>query len=737
MKHYVNKCFKWCICLVLLCLFFITAKTLSDFSSPASAFRSVRSDAGKLQILARDGKLLDLSYHDRWNNNDILSLHQIPELMTHAFIISEDKRFFEHHGVDWVARGSAIWQRLIENKASRGASTITEQVVRMFHPRKRSYWSKWIEGLEAISLEFSVSKADILEFYLNQVPYSSNRRGVQQAARFYFNRDVNTLNTKEMLALTILVRAPSKFDLYDGRVKIEDSINRLAEKLVANKLLDTEAAENLSKYDLQLNAESLPVPAFHFVDFFKGHGDGQQLWNSSRIITTLDSNLQQFVTDLLESRLKLLSAKNINNAAAIVIDNTTHEILAWVSVGSRCKATGNKASGCMIDMVTSPRQPGSALKPFLYAAALEKGWNATTVIEDSPYSEMVGKGIKHFHNYSNTYYGKVRLRAALGNSLNIPALHTINYVTPEHYLNILHNLEFENLRKGADFYDDGLALGNGEVSLLELARAYVTLANRGIYEPLRITFYNDAPTEKKRIYSEEVSSLIGNILSDPWARNLEFGRSSVLNLPTQTAVKTGTSTDYRDAWAMGYNYRYTAGIWMGNTDYSPTDGITGSLGPSLALRSIFNELTKNSQTAPLFLSPRLEARDVCLDAEDSERQKPDCPSYTEYFIYGKDISPANKTLVIDNKIRILRPDNGLEMAFDPRIPPDKQAFEMRLSGVNDSDEVEWIIDGKKSSKMTGSKFLWQTAKGKHTAEAIVWRGGEVIATTEQKSFIVK
>jgi penicillin-binding protein 1C len=736
MKRYAKKCLKWCLCVLFICLVLVISKTFADFLLPSVAFNSVRSDAGNLQILARDGKPLEFSYHNQWNTNDQLALHQLPELLAHAFVLSEDKRFFEHQGVDWAARGNALWQRITENKSSRGASTITEQVVRMLHPRKRNYWSKWIEGLEAIALESSISKADILEFYLNQVPYSSNRRGVQQAARYYFNRDVNTLNTKEMLALTVLVRAPSKFDLYNSKVKLDDSIRRLAETLEEKKLLDHESVENLDKYDLQLNAQTLPVPAFHFVDFFKGH-NGQQLWNSSRITTTLDSHLQKFVTDLLESRLKSLSAKNINNASAIVIDNATHEILAWVSVGSRCKETNNKASGCMIDMVTSPRQPGSALKPFLYAAALEKGWSAATVIEDAPYSEMVGRGIKHFHNYSNTYYGKVRLRATLGNSLNIPALHTINYVTPEHYLNILHNLEFQNLRKGADFYDDGLALGNGEVSLLELARAYVTLANRGVYEPLRVTFYNDAPNEKRRIYSEEVSSLIGNILSDPWARNLEFGRSSILNLPTQTAVKTGTSTDYRDAWAMGYNYRYTVGIWMGNTDYSPTDGITGSLGPSLALRSIFNELTKNSQTASLFLSPKLEARDICVDVEDDERQKPNCPTYTEYFIPGKDVSVANKSAEPDNKIRILRPDNGLEMAFDPRIPPEKQAFEMRLSGMLESDEVEWVIDGVKSSKVNGSKFLWPTAKGKHTAEAIVWRNGEVIATTDRKSFVVK
>lgn len=733
---YVGKFLKWFRRLLIIVVVVFIGKTALDFTSPYKNFHSIRSDAGNLQILDRDGKPLTFSYQNQWNTYDNIALHEIPELLQQAFIAAEDKRFFEHHGVDWLARGNALWERIKHGRTSRGASTITEQVVRMLHPRKRSYWSKWIEGLEAIALETQVGKADIFEFYLNQVPYSSNRRGVIQAARFYFGRDVNTLSTKEMLALAVLVRAPSKFDLYDGKVQIEDSINRLASTLAQRNILDAQSVLSLKKYDLVLSSTKLPVQAFHFVDYVREHTGSEAAWNQSKIVTTLDGNLQQFIEGLLENRLKSMSSKNINNAAAIVIDNKTHEILAWVSVGSKCKKTDNQASGCKIDMVTVPRQPGSALKPFLYGAAMEKGWTAATIIDDSPYSDSVGKGIHHFHNYSNTYYGKVTLRTALGNSLNIPALHTINYVTPEKYLSILQTLGFKSLTRSADFYDEGLALGNGEVSLFELAQAYSAIANRGIFEPLKITFYRDAPSEKKRIYSDEISSLIGNILSDPWARNLEFGRSSVLNLPTQTAVKTGTSTDYRDAWAMGYNHRYTVGIWMGNTDYTPTDGITGSLGPALALRAIFNELTKNSETAPLYLSPKLVAKDVCIKPEDTERKNPDCARHTEYFVPQEEekksaVAPAS------DKINIFRPANGMEMAVDPRIPPKKQVFEMRLSGALETDEVEWIIDDKKHNRTTGTKFLWPTEKGKHYVEAIVWRGSKILLKTEKHLFNVK
>ncbi len=733
MKQRFVKFFKKFSQALLLVFIVLLVKTIIDFKLPYKDFRSINSDSNNLQILDRDGQPLSFSYQNRWNNYDNIPLHEIPELLQQAFIISEDKRFFRHHGVDWLARSSALWQHMWRDKNSRGASTITEQVVRMLYPQKRSYWSKWIEGLEAIALEMQVGKIDILEFYLNQVPYRSNRRGIVQAARFYFNRDLKTLNTKEILTLVVLVRAPSKFDPYAKKVQINESINRLANALVESKVLDKESFENLKKYDLTLDSSKLPIQAFHFVDYVRRNMKNIPA-NENKIVTTLNGNLQNFTQELLETRLKSLSSKKINNAAALIVDHQTHEILAWVSVGSNCKKTNNEAAGCKIDMVTVGRQPGSALKPFLYAAALEKGWTAATIIDDSPYSENIGKGIHNFHNYSHTYYGKVSLRNALGNSLNIPALHTANFVTPKKYLAILQDLGFQNLEQSADFYGEGLALGNGEVSLFELVRAYSVFANHGKLEPLKITFYQDFLSKQKQIYSDEIASLIGNILSDPWARGLEFGRTSILNFPAQTAVKTGTSTDYRDAWALGYNNRYVVGVWMGNIDYIPTDGITGSIGPSLSLRSIFNELEKNSDSAPLYLSPKLIAKDICVNIEDRESKNPRCATYTEYFIAN---SKEESPIKIVQNIEIFRPAQGLEMAIDPRIPLEKQMFEMRVSGILESDEVEWFIDNKKYLKILGSKFLWQIQKGKHSVKAVIWRDQKEFYSTSQNSFTVK
>ena len=710
----------------------IIGKTASDFTWQYDVFRSVYSDSSKLQILDREGKPLTFLYQNRWNTYDSISLHDLPELLPQAFVAAEDKRFYEHLGVDLYARATALWQMIWSGDNSRGASTITEQVVRILHPRKRSYWSKWIEGLEAIALEKQTSKADLLEFYLNQVPYASNRRGVVQAAKFYFDRDVSTLSTKEILALAVLVRAPSKFDLYTDTVSIEESITRLAKTLADRGQLNLSSYNLIKDSKLTLKPPALPVDAFHFIDYVRTHSENQ-VGDNNKITTTLDADLQQFTQRLLENRLKSLSSKNINQAAALIVNHQTHEVIAWVSVGAHCKESGNQADACKIDMVMAPRQPGSALKPFLYAAAFEKGWTAATILDDSPYSETVGKGIHHFHNASNTHYGKVSVRTALGNSLNIPALHAINYITPNHYLKILQGLGFDNLTHSANHYDEGLALGNGEVSLFELVQAYTALANLGKFAPLKVTLYGDAPQTQKQIYSEEVSSLIGNILSDPWARSIEFGKSSVLNMPTQTAVKTGTSNDYRDAWAVGYNYKYVVGIWMGNADNTPTDGITGSLGPSLPLRGIFNELTNNVMTFPLYLSPKLIAKDICIDQEQAGA----CATYTEYFT-ANSLENLPITADIHNQSReIMRPANGLEIAFDPRIPSEKQMFEMHISGVTDIDQVEWIIDEAKLPKIAGSKFLWPVQRGKHSVKAVIWRDNMQLAQTSPVWFIVK
>lgn len=692
-------------------------------------FFAVGSEIARYRITDRNGEPLTISYkamlghQGAWNQHDIVPLHEIPELLQRAFIRSEDRRFFEHHGVDWLARGSAVWQSLWHLRRFRGASTISEQVVRMLHPRPRTVWSKWIEGFEAARLERHVSKAEILEFYLNQIPYAAERRGVVQAAHYYFNRDLSTLSLKEVLALVVLARAPSGYDLYTGGRDITGSIVRLGHALQFTQ----SDLKQLHSEVLSVQRPDALVNASHFVQYVRRVIPLQVQADVRLLRATLDATLQRRAQSLLDTRIKGLAARRVTNGALLVADHTNGEILAWVVGGADDKAT----PGRMIDAVTVPRQPGSALKPFLYARALDAGWTPATIIKDEPLNAAVGNGLHRFNNYSHSHYGSVTLRQALGNSLNIPAIHTIVFVGVARYLDMLRAIGFESLTRDASVYDEGLALGDGEVTLLELVGGYAALANRGVYSQLTVSNETE-PVSKRRVISEEAASLVGNILSDPWARNLEFGAGSVLNLPVQTAVKTGTSTDYRDAWAVGYNDRYVVGVWMGNLDHSPMDGITGSTGPALTLRGVFKELNAHRVTKPLFMSPRLKRVDLCVPQPGAS----DCVKRSEYFM-AESNQPNTPLVKTNTRIALLQPTDGLHLAIDPRVPPDKQAFEFVISVVDPSSQVEWILDGKAVARGTGGRYLWQLTRGEHKLRAVVWSGEARLGESEDVGFLVR
>lgn len=702
-------------------------KTINDIKALPESFNNVLIQSERVQIQDRFGEPLNKTYENKWNIHDIVELHEVPEFLINSFVLSEDKRFFKHDGIDWYARLAAVYLNLKNFRIVRGASTITEQVVRMINKRPRTLWSKWIEGWEAQLLEKIFTKSEILQFYLNQIPYASNRRGIVQAARYYFDRDLETLSPKEFLALVVLVRAPSRMDLYKDSEAVEQSISSLTQRLIEKDLIFKDQIYSINTQKLNLHNKPLSISAPHFIQQIKLITDTAHS-GSNKLLTTLDSSLQSTVQLLLDNHLKNIESMNVYNGSVLVADHITGEILAWVVAGRY----DNDIRGSFIDAVTVPRQPGSALKPLLYAMALEKGWTASTIIEDSPLTESIGHGLHSYQNYSRTFYGPVTLRQALANSLNIPAVKTLQYVGAEEYLKRLSDLGFDGLTNHPNFYGDSISLGNGEVSLYQLAQAYSTLANKGILKPFILVnnIHNNIQT---RVYSEEASSLIANILSDSEARSLEFGDHSVLNFPIQTAVKTGTSSDYRDAWALGFNYKYTVGIWMGNLDQTPTDGLTGSTGPALLLRAVFNELTKNQDTKPLYLSPKLIRHDTCINMKNINDES--CILHSEWYIKGTELlntSPDQKT----EKIHLRKPVNGLHLAYNPRIPASSQSFEFLIQGVRDTDKVLWIIDGD-PLEYAGGKYEWSLKKGSHLVSASVWRNDEKIAEIENTRFYVK
>lgn len=685
------------------------------------------AEASIVRLVARDGTPLSYTYQNAWNVHDVVPLHAVPELLRNAFIAAEDQRFYRHRGVDWIARGHALVQNLLAFRAVRGASTITEQVVRILHPRPRTLWSRWLEGIEAGRLERRFSKAHILEFYLNQVPYARQRRGISQAARDTFDRDLDTLSVPEMLALAVLVRSPSRMDLIRGSEAIQAPLTQLARRLSAAGLLDQDVLEVVEREPPRVRRSGIPLEASHFVRFVR---DKTTERDARGVTTTLDASLQKKVQFLLDAQVKRLSSREVRDGAALIVDHQRDEILAWVNAGGFSDREGGQ-----IDKITMRRQPGSALKPFVYALALEHGWTAATLIDDSPLAVAVGHGLHPYRNYSRHYYGPVRLREALGNSLNIPAVLATQFIGRTELLERLRLLGFSSLDRHPDFYGDGIALGNGEVTLFEMVCAYATLARGGMARPLAWRL-DGRPRERNEVFSAEVASIVADILSDPEARRLEFGASSVLSLPVQTAVKTGTSNDYRDAWALGFSHRYTVGVWMGNVDRRPMREVTGSFGPALVLRSIFAELHRTGRTKPLFLSRTLTRREICVDT--GKRATRFCPTTHEWFRpghvpsetcseheVGKKTTMFSESVSTPGWIRIQRPHPGLHLALDPRIPDELERFRFEVSAPSDVRQIEWIVDERVVGTTDGDSsslrsFLWQPVRGAHEVRARLW-----------------
>ncbi len=689
------------------------------------ALRGIAAGAQTVQITDRNGRPLTASYQNRWNSYDAVPIYAVPDFLKSAFIASEDRRYFEHRGVDWSARFAAMAQDIVALRRVRGASTISEQVVRMIDPRPRNLWSKWLEGLEAMRLERDTAKTDVFEFYLNQIPYAANRRGVVQAARYYFGRDLSTLSQKEMLALVVLARSPSGYDPRRHPDALGAAIDRLTASMAAQGTLKPADKIRLAQEGIHTVAIPDEVDAGAFIHYVRLNAPPALTAHAAQLRTTLDARLQQQVQAILDERLLVLRKRNAHNAAAIVVDHQTGEILAWV-------VAANGSRNDLIDAVLTPRQPGSALKPFLYAAALDRGWTSATIIDDSPMAEAVGTGLHRFRNYSNVYYGPITLREALGNSLNIPAVRTIGHVGVGPYLSLLHAAGFASLDQGSGIYDEGLALGDGAVTLFEMAQGYAALAHQGIYSPLRAIEDEEAP-QQRRIWSPEAATLIGNILSDPWARMLEFGKDSVLDLPVQTAAKTGTSTDYRDAWTMGFDDRYVVGLWMGNLDGTPMDGVTGSTGPALAFRSVFALLEAGRQTAPLPLSPRLAQADVCIRPVPLGQN---CPRRTEWFAPGT-VPAQSAPPSARRPIELVRPTDGLQMAVDPRVPVSHQKFRFELAGLRPGDGIEWHLDDRLLARTAEGTYLWPLERGAHLLWVSVDHSDNTNERLRQVGFIVK
>jgi penicillin-binding protein 1C len=576
----------------------------------------VKDRGGQLLAEVRDDGKLSLP----------VTRSELPQHLVEALLAAEDKRFYFHPGFDVLAIGRAAAQALRAGRVVSGASTLTQQLARTTFARPKTLFGKIHELAVALRIESQLSKDQILTAYFNRVEFGPGLVGVGAAARAYFAKPVANLSLSEAAALCAIPRGPS---LYNPKragspVKLRrDRILRRLREIEPSRAAEVERALQL---DVNLQASMLWPGAYHWARrTARGAAGGE-------ITTTIDADLQRRSEQLVRLHATTLAQFGASAAAVLVVDNATGDVLSYVGSQNYFDAAGGQVDG-----VTAARQPGSALKPFVYAAALDQlGYTPATLIPDIPVEYRERGGVYAPRNYDGRFHGPVRLREALANSFNVPAVRVAATLGPGRLLNTLHDFGFASLDKAPEHYGVALALGDGEVQLEELVTAYRTLATGGTFTPLRLL--QNAPTAApRRVVTTLSAALIADILRDPLARADAFGRNSALEFTYPVAAKTGTSKGARDNWTIGFSEAVTVGVWVGNFDGKPMIGSSGVSGAGPLFHAVMSEVMRDR--AALSHGDHSPAKAGAVSAAicslSGLRAGPRCPVHLqEWFVPG-------------------------------------------------------------------------------------------------------
>jgi len=525
---------------------------------------------GSVMLLDRDGETLGHWVRPDYYRHRASSLTDIPSDLIQATLAAEDKRFYQHGGIDFRATARALRDSWNKDRFVSGASTVTQQTVKLSSKRaSRTFITKAHECLIARHVEMSYDKDDILTSYFNHLDYGNLSQGPLEAARHYFGKPLSQLSLAECALLAGLPQAPSRLN---PRRHPEAAIKRrnwILERMTIVYQIPKDRIARAKAEPLKLGRRNTFNTAPHLAQLMRRSANKE----SRDIRSTLSAPLQRDVTDIVRHQIKALSAKHIQHSAVVVIHNSTGEVLAFVG-----SPDFHHANSGQIDATRTPRSPGSALKPFTYLLAFERGgMTPATIIEDIPTSFSDSRGEKVFVNYNRSHVGPVTIHHALANSLNVPAVRTLNAVGGAAALQqTLTDFGISTLHENPAHYGLGLTLGSGEVTLLELTNAYASLARMGVSKP--ISFFLDQQTEEKHLATYQSTWMLAQIMSNNAARSSAFGPNSPLRLPFPCAVKTGTSTDFRDNWCLGFTSEFTVGVWAGNLDNTPMRGISGVTG---------------------------------------------------------------------------------------------------------------------------------------------------------------
>ena len=655
----------------------------------------------------------------------------IPPLVRAATLAAEDRRFDRHPGVDVLAAGRAAAQAIARRRIVSGASTVpmqlARQVVPELAPHRRTLGAKLLEALWALRISAHVPREEVLRAYLDRVYLGNGTYGLEAAALTYFARPARTLSLGQAALLAGVVQSPERYEPWRhepaARARMAHVLGRMQELGLASP---QEVARALAA-PLDLAPAPRTFEAPHLVDALVRALPALGLDGAAAVETTIDPALQRDVEEILQA--ELAADVRLANGAVVVVDNASGEVLAYVGSADFLDARSEGQN----DGVRALRQPGSALKPFAYGLALARGFTTATVLSDAEAHLATAGGDWAPRNYDRRMHGPVRLRAALQNSYNVPAVRVAEALGPEAVLRVLRAAGFASLEASADIYGAGLVLGNGDVSLRELARAYRGLARGGVVEPLvEIRAAADgagrplAPAREltpRRFLPARAVTLLSDVLSDEAARAPAFGLQNALRLPFPVAAKTGTSRAYVDNWTAGYTSERTVAVWVGSFDGRPMQGVSGITGAGPIFGRVMIRAMRGLSPAPLLDRSALAHAAVC--PLSGKRAGPNCPaSLDEVFLPGtapreacdlhRPGTPGRPALDLPAEhlawahaegieaglagsggaVRILSPGDGDEYLVEAGYPDGAQAVPVGLALPRGTAPAEVRLDGE-------------------------------------------
>ena len=600
---------------------------------------------------------------------------KLPKYVVDATVASEDSSFWTNSGIDSKA---IIRSSIINLKSWRiisGASTITQQLARIaiispYQSAPRTFLRKMREILIALRLNFAYSKKNILTKYLNEVYYGNLSYGIQAASNTYFHKDVSQLSLAESAFLTGLISSPEVKNPFLNMKAAKAAQINVLDLMVKNGFINKIQADESKKEEIEIVKPTNDIKAPHFVYFIQEELKKIKLKNKEgiNVYTTLDYPSYTLSKEIAKLWVdKLRNEHELSNASLVLIKNKTGEILDMLG-GIDYFDTKNDGQ---VNLATSLRQPGSALKPITYTAAFMQGYTPATLIYDikKVYKTKKGEGFTP-NNYDDRFHGLVLAREALASSLNLPAVEMLNRIGIKNFLNVAKNLGITTFNQ-EERYDLSLTLGGGEVKLLDLTNVYASFAREGIYrQPYAIekiitdtgeTIYehrNDNGIQALGQNGKQITYLISNILSDPKARLISFNEKNPLVLSHPAAVKTGTTTDWHDNWTVGYTVDYTVGVWVGNNDNHPMKEITGIVGAAPIWNQFFEEFLKGKPIKQFSKPEHIKKVEICkITGQLSDNICPE--KITELFIEGtepKETSKILKLVKIDRRNNLLASD---------------------------------------------------------------------------------